>query len=524
MSGYAIGFFLAALAYALLGGNGWRLMLGIAVVPALLVWFIRRYVPEPAEITADHRRPPRPQASRARPSTQDRFVLRRLLSPPLLRRTLVCTALATGSLIAFWSVSTWYPQIIRQAAAAASAVAGGRQRPRRRSPPCSSTPAASSATRPGASSPTPSAGGRPSRSASRCPPSAWPTCSRSTAAYTSSWSPCPIAGFGLFGALSGNPSSTGRSCSRPASAPPASPSTTASAATSPPAARWSPASRRFLVRRGPRAGHHLRRRLRDARPWSAAVRPRDPRRRPADRPGRHDHHHRHDHRGGTGMSRYDGATAAVIGGSIGGLTTALLLRDLGLLRAGLRAHPHRARRARRRDRAAARHGALVHRAQQPAPGRCHLHRVGAVPRRRRPRDRHRDQRTWTYTSWGTFYRALLADFGTAELPPRRVRLRLRPGRAVRDRAVRQRPDGDRGPGRLRRRHHLDGPRAARPDRAAHLLRLRRLARHGPRARAHRRHPRAARRRDHLQRRAELAHHALPDPGRGRRRADRRATG
>ena len=29
------------------------------------------------------------------------------------------------------------------------------------------------------------------------------------------------------------------------------------------------------------------------------------------------------------MSRYDGATAAVIGGSIGGLTAALLLRDLG---------------------------------------------------------------------------------------------------------------------------------------------------------------------------------------------------
>ena len=27
---------------------------------------------------------------------------------------LVCTALATGALIAFWSVTTWYPQIIRQ--------------------------------------------------------------------------------------------------------------------------------------------------------------------------------------------------------------------------------------------------------------------------------------------------------------------------------------------------------------------------------------------------------------------------
>ena len=25
---------------------------------------------------------------------------------------------------------------------------------------------------------------------------------------------------------------------------------------------------------------------------------------------------------------------------------------------------------------------------------------------------HRERAVWTYTSWGTFYRALLADFGT----------------------------------------------------------------------------------------------------------------
>ena len=31
---------------------------------------------------------------------------------------MVCTALATGALITFWSVSTWYPQIIRQLTAA----------------------------------------------------------------------------------------------------------------------------------------------------------------------------------------------------------------------------------------------------------------------------------------------------------------------------------------------------------------------------------------------------------------------
>jgi MFS family permease len=128
MSGYAAGFFIAALAYAVLGQHGWRLMLALAVLPAVLVWFIRRYVPEPTEITTAITA----RRDRKRSGTvieQDRFVLRRLLTPPFLRSTLICTALATGSLIAFWSVSTWYPQIIRQAAAAASLspeVANGR--------------------------------------------------------------------------------------------------------------------------------------------------------------------------------------------------------------------------------------------------------------------------------------------------------------------------------------------------------------------------------------------------------------
>ncbi|MFC5751473.1 MFS transporter [Actinomadura rugatobispora] len=119
MSGYALGFFVAALAYAVLGGYGWRLMMGIAVAPALLVWFIRRHVPEPPEIkdTIEARRTRKALGHRAE---EDRFVLRRLLTPPLLHRTLVGTALATGSLLAFWSVSTWYPQVLREAATAAA--------------------------------------------------------------------------------------------------------------------------------------------------------------------------------------------------------------------------------------------------------------------------------------------------------------------------------------------------------------------------------------------------------------------
>ncbi|ORA33331.1 MFS transporter [Mycobacterium aquaticum] len=113
MSGYAAGFFVAAAAYALFGSHGWRPMLTLAVLPAVVVWFVRRYVPEPEEVDATIRARKARKAEGANGSG-DRFVLARLFTPPLLRPTLVYTAVASGSLIAFWSVSTWYPQMIRQ--------------------------------------------------------------------------------------------------------------------------------------------------------------------------------------------------------------------------------------------------------------------------------------------------------------------------------------------------------------------------------------------------------------------------
>ncbi|WP_066039636.1 MFS transporter [Herbiconiux solani] len=117
MSGYAAGFFIAAIVFALAGGLGWRFMMALAVIPAILVWFIRRFVKEPPE-SADAIRARRERKRAGRAAAQDDFVLKRLFRKPLLRPTLVCTAIATGALIAFWSVTTWYPQIIRQMGAA----------------------------------------------------------------------------------------------------------------------------------------------------------------------------------------------------------------------------------------------------------------------------------------------------------------------------------------------------------------------------------------------------------------------
>jgi MFS family permease len=123
MSGYAAGFFAAAAIYALLGSHGWRFMLALAGLPALVVWFIRRFVPEPPEIGA-HLSARRERKANGTSTSHDRFVLRRLFAAPLLRPMLICTALATGALVSFWSVSTWYPQIIRQLSLAEGLPAG----------------------------------------------------------------------------------------------------------------------------------------------------------------------------------------------------------------------------------------------------------------------------------------------------------------------------------------------------------------------------------------------------------------
>jgi len=111
------------------------------------------------------------------------------------------------------------------------------------------------------------------------------------------------------------------------------------------------------------------------------------------------------------MTSYDGARAIVIGGSIGGLTTGLLLRDLGFSvtifertptvldgrGSGIVLQPDTLRWFTERS------------SQNPADLTTstqwvqYLDAADTVI--------HREQRTWSYTSWGTFYRALLNDFG-----------------------------------------------------------------------------------------------------------------
>ncbi len=113
LSGYAAGYFLASLVYSALHAAGWRWTLATALAPALLVLFIRRFVPEP-EVSKQVRASRRNVPDRAELLPVDRgFVLVRLLSPPLRRKTVSCILIQAGALFAFWSMTTWMPQLIR---------------------------------------------------------------------------------------------------------------------------------------------------------------------------------------------------------------------------------------------------------------------------------------------------------------------------------------------------------------------------------------------------------------------------
>ncbi|QEN13986.1 FAD binding domain-containing protein [Mycolicibacterium sp. ELW1] len=112
------------------------------------------------------------------------------------------------------------------------------------------------------------------------------------------------------------------------------------------------------------------------------------------------------------MNEYANATAVVVGGSIGGLTAALLLRDLGFhvdvyertpgpldgRGSGIVLQPDTVRWFSERS-----HQNLAD-LQTRTSYIQYLQRDGGIA--------HRENASWTYTSWGTFYRALLSDFGT----------------------------------------------------------------------------------------------------------------
>jgi MFS family permease len=101
-SGFAIGYMLAAgLAALILPTFGWRALFAVGVVPALFAAWIRRSVPEP-EIWL------RQQVTRP----VERIPFRAIFRPPLLRRTVAATVMASTLLFAYWGLFTWIPSFL----------------------------------------------------------------------------------------------------------------------------------------------------------------------------------------------------------------------------------------------------------------------------------------------------------------------------------------------------------------------------------------------------------------------------
>jgi MFS family permease len=107
-SGWAVGWGLAVLAQAILFSAmpaevAWRWMFVIGALPALLVFYLRRYVTEP-EIAA---------ATRAKQAQAgERPQLWEIFSGPILKTTILAALMATGMQGGYYAITFWVPRFL----------------------------------------------------------------------------------------------------------------------------------------------------------------------------------------------------------------------------------------------------------------------------------------------------------------------------------------------------------------------------------------------------------------------------
>jgi MFS family permease len=106
-SGWAVGWGLAVLAQAILfsvfpAETAWRWMFVIGALPALLVFYLRRYVTEP-EIAA---------ASRVKHAEEGHPPLWEIFSGSILKTTILASLMATGMQGGYYAVTFWVPRFL----------------------------------------------------------------------------------------------------------------------------------------------------------------------------------------------------------------------------------------------------------------------------------------------------------------------------------------------------------------------------------------------------------------------------
>ena len=108
-AGWAVGWGTAALLYALFfsvlpAETAWRALFLVGIAPALLVFFVRRYVQEPAVYLE----------ARSKLAAQgDRPSALEIFRPPLLRVTVLGGLMGTGAQGGYYAVTTWLPTFLR---------------------------------------------------------------------------------------------------------------------------------------------------------------------------------------------------------------------------------------------------------------------------------------------------------------------------------------------------------------------------------------------------------------------------
>ena len=108
-SGWAIGWGLAVLSQAVLftlmpPETAWRAMFVLGALPALLVYYLRRYVEEPVISV---------QARQQREASGDRPAIWEIFKPGILRTTLLASVLTTGAQGGYYAVMTWLPTFLK---------------------------------------------------------------------------------------------------------------------------------------------------------------------------------------------------------------------------------------------------------------------------------------------------------------------------------------------------------------------------------------------------------------------------
>src|SRR5216683_2391394 len=108
-SGWAIGWGMAALLATLFfsvlpATVAWRALFWVGLLPALLVFFVRRYVDEPPVFT-------KTQSNLSAAGTKPNFL--EIFSPGILKTTVLTSLLTTGAQGGYYAITTWLPTFLR---------------------------------------------------------------------------------------------------------------------------------------------------------------------------------------------------------------------------------------------------------------------------------------------------------------------------------------------------------------------------------------------------------------------------